>query len=62
MVHSHQIICSRLSDRIAKIWVQHPLLPTVWSQSDETVGSKFILKNFGVNEALLKKFDCDLQL
>ena len=29
MVHSHQIICSRLSDRTAKNWVRYPLLPTV---------------------------------
>ena len=39
---SHHIICSRLSDRTAKNWVRHPLLPTVWSQSDRMVGSKFI--------------------
>ena len=42
MAHSHQIICSRLSNWTAKNWVRHPLLPTVWSQSDRTVGSKFI--------------------
>ena len=29
MVHSHQIICSRLSDLTAKNWVRNPLLPTV---------------------------------
>ena len=52
MVRSHQIICSRPSDRTAKNWVRHPLLPTVWSQSDRTVGSKFIKTLFGVNEAL----------
>ena len=43
MTRSHQIICSRLSDRTAKNWVQHPLLPTVRSQSDRTVGSKFMV-------------------
>ena len=46
MVRSHQTICSRLSDRTTKNWVRHPLLPTVWSQSDRTVGIKFIKKLF----------------
>ena len=55
MLRSHQINCSRLSDRTAQNWVRHPLLPTVWSQSDRTVRSKFILKFFGVNEALEKE-------
>ena len=36
-IHTKYIICSRLSDRTANKWVRHPLLPTVWSQSNRTV-------------------------